>query len=162
MSLCSYQPLLLPHSSARLLSRDITSENARLHPVNNDQDTVACWYLLALIINLDSIALTAETHAQVCTPPEKIGQSTTSGKVTSKPAEISNGLFASNVSQRSLMRVLKWTHLLDPSQASLQFFDLVESIVASLWSLGGTLNLGQIEQLLLDLGGLCHLSLIHI
>lgn len=99
--------------------------------------------------------LTAEAHGEIGTSPEEIGQATTSGQVAVPPADVGNGLLATNVGQASLVAVLEGLDITNLLELSLQKLNLLSSLgrVAAL-------NV-QLAAQLLD-AGLVVLSLGHV
>ena len=145
-----------------LLSRHVTAEHLGLDPVEDDEGPVA----------------PGEAHTDVGGAPEDVGERATAGDVAEPPGDtvihvslssksnaqvrkeegnvLSNGLLRANVCQRTLMRVLKRPHLLDPSQPLLQILDLLEHSIACLLARRLLLLLAARPQLILNLLRLGH------
>lgn len=84
-----------------LLPRHIPPKELRFHPIQHNQHPVP----------------SAEAHAQVCRLPEQICHRSTRRDVAAlKPRHVCDGLLSADVSQRSLVRVLKGTDLLDAAE----------------------------------------------
>ena len=69
--------------------------------------------------------LTAEAHGQVGGPPEEEGKAATGGKVSVEPAHISDGLLASDVGKRTLVRVVEGLDVLDAAELTLMLLNLL-------------------------------------
>ena len=141
-----------------LLPGNVTAEQLGLDPVHGDQDAVTgCeGSQYESVILRERKPLTAKAHAQISTAPEKIGHGSTTGNVTTQPADVCHGTLLSDVSQATLVRVLEGTNLLNPAQLLLALPDLVENLVTVVVVLGLALDLGEPLQFLLDGLGLGH------
>lgn len=125
--------LLRNRNEIKLLARNVTAKDLGFDPVRGDEDTVSCYYhrqLNSFIQTERKGGRTAKNHTQIRTSPEEICHRTTTGNVSTNPADIGNRALLADIRQTSLMRVLEGTDLFRATELALPFLDLGKDFVA--------------------------------